>query len=69
MSASPDSADGKLTDNDLMLIAEAIQRLRSSRGGHHLDIGVVTKVLADELRRGRRDLFSLIKAGQRVLNQ
>lgn len=64
MEASPYSIDGYLTHNDLRLIAEAIQRLRVLRGGDHLDIGVTTTILAAEVRRGHRDIFSLVRAGR-----
>lgn len=56
-----------LSPNDQRLIEEAIRRLDAARpegtGTHDL-----YGALADQIRRGRRDLFTLVRAGRRVLD-
>lgn len=56
-----------LSPNDQRLIEEAIRRLNATRpegmGTHDL-----YGALADQVRRGRRDLFTLVRAGRRLLD-
>ena len=63
------SGGSDISANDRRLIAEAISRLRSAPGGQHVNVDTVASVLHAEMRRGRRDLFSLVRAGQRALDQ
>lgn len=56
-----------LSANDQRLIEEAIRRLHASRpdeAGTHDLYGT----LADQVRRGRRDLFTLVRAGRRLMD-
>lgn len=56
-----------LSPNDHRLIAEAIRRVNAARpeqpGRHDLHA-----TLANQVRRGRRDLFTLVRAGRRLLD-
>lgn len=56
-----------LSPNDQRLIAEAIRRLNAARpeGAGTPDL---YGALADQIRRGRRDLFTLVRAGRRLLD-
>ena len=57
------------TSNDFRLIEEAVRRVRraSPIPGHH--DGKLQAALVGELGRGRRDLFSLVRAGRRLIEQ
>ena len=56
-----------LSPNDQRLIEEAIRRLHAARpddaGSHDL-----YRTLADQVRRGRRDLFTLVRGGRRLMD-
>ena len=61
------SSAAQLSSNDGRLIEEAIRRL-ASRTARQIDHDLMKATLTKEIARGRRDLFSLTRAGQRALD-
>jgi hypothetical protein len=53
-----------LSANDRALVAEAIRRVQTARGGASSDPSIVAQAVSTALMQGRRDLFGLVKAGR-----
>ena len=56
----------RFSANDLALLSEAVRRVETSRGCVDPDRTVIVEAVSVALRQGRRDLFSLVKAGVRA---
>ena len=57
-----------ISQSDMRLIEEAVRRLDRSRAAGRFDHEAMVATLAVEVARGRRDLFSLVRAGQQCLD-
>ena len=57
-----------LSENDLILIDVAMQRVKGSRTVSAADHTNAWAAIASELKYGRRDLFSLVRAAHRAVD-
>ena len=57
-----------LSTNDERLIEEALQRLERNPANLIHDRDALFGILAEQVRRGRRSMFSLVRAGQRTID-
>lgn len=60
--------DPALNDNDRRLLEEALRRAQALRPLHHGEREAVQAALLGALDRGRRDLFSLVRAARLALD-
>ena len=58
-----------LSANDARLVEEALRRLQARAPRAIPSHEALVGVLVDQDRRGRRDMFSLVRAGRRALDE
>lgn len=68
MQPSETPFDAALTDNDRRLLEEALRRAQALRPMHGAEREAVQSALLGALDRGRRDLFSLVRAARTALD-
>ena len=59
--------DDQVSANDRALIAEAVRRVEGGQPSGTCDRAAILSAVMAALRGGRRDLFGLVKAGNRAL--
>ena len=66
MSIASGSSDSSFSKNEVSLMAEALRRVRTARFANCPDTTAAMNAIMAEMRSGRRDMFSLVKAGARA---
>ena len=54
------------TDNEMMLIAEAVRRAHLRHGKAGIERGAIEEAVIAEARRGTRTMYGLVKVGWRL---
>ena len=58
--------DVAFTDNEMVLIEEAVRRASAQRCAAGVDRGAIMEAVVAEARRGTRTMFGLVKVGAGV---
>ncbi len=65
---SNEKKENAISANDERLIEEALRRLEAHPAGTAFNRDAVFAVLVEQVRRGRRSVFSLVRAGQEAID-
>ena len=57
-----------LSSNDFRLVEEAVRRLEVHTTAETIGKDALFGILTDQLRRGRRDMFTLVRVGRRAID-